>query len=491
MCEGLSLQSKSFLVTCKPSSLTTSRDVTPYTYGYSNFSASLDSKWHIGPRPWPVFAEYSLRSAVNSTMGYSDTGITLRALLPISDSKVRSSIHTYGGPAPVIDVRTVCTRPDITNISFSMDEPPIIRGTVSIPEDLRPGLSRLETTRSGPQVVAQKPGLFACQMSAGVNKYQTSDWNLTICNLNKTSSGSIGTLLPYFEESTDLSPLSTSAFLISNSSGDLSLLSGSKRTFKMTPRVQDNKRLEWLDISQDSTTTEQLNAKLSFSLCLPSFVTWPFNISATARDPLEEPIYSYDTRLNQVRFDGLRKQLDRSNVLANLEERKILSLANESLSKGPQLDTSSFLAGDFFREISTIEPYNGHQTIHLLQRSDPFYAHADRSIGGLGQQILQDGGSVAEAMQSMLMGLVFAAYQEYYFYDVPGGDLNSETAFRRDFVPVQVPGGNGRAAIYPAGATRSYMYVMLCILVHCLVISFVVMAFISGTSKFFCNKEEI
>jgi hypothetical protein len=91
----------------------------------------------------------------------------------------------------------------------------------------------------------------------------------------------------------------------------------------------------------------------------------------------------------------------------------------------------------------------------------------------------------------MLMGLVFAAYQEYYFYDVPGGDLNSETAFRRDFVPVQVPGGNGRAAIYPAGATRSYMYVMLCILVHSLVISFVVMAFISGTSKFFCNKESI
>lgn len=86
-------------------------------------------------------------------------------------------------------------------------------------------------------------------------------------------------------------------------------------------------------------------------------------------------------------------------------------------------------------------------------------------------------------MQSMLMGLVFAAYQEYYFYDVPEGDVSSETAFRRDFVPVQVPGGDGKAAIYPAGATRSYMYVMLCIMLHFLVVSFVVMAFISGTSK--------
>lgn len=364
-----------------------------------------------------------------------------------------------------------------------MDDPPIIRGTVSIPEDLRFGLTHLETTRSGPQLVAQKPGLFACQISAGANKYQLSDWNLTICNLNKTSSGGIGTLLPYFEESEDPSPLSTNAFLLVNSTGDSSLLSGFNGTMKTSPRIQNNKTLEWIDISQDSTTTEQLDVHLSLSLCLPSFVAWPFNITATTRDPLDEPTYLYDTERNQVRFDQLRNQLSRSYIMTNLEDRRVLSLAKESLLNGPEPGTSSFLAGNFFHKISTIDPYNNHQTIHLQQKIDPFYAHADRSIGGLGQQILQDGGSVAEAMQSMLMGLVFAAYQEYYFYDVPEGDVSSETAFRRDFVPVQVPGGDGKAAIYPAGATRSYMYVMLCIMLHCLVVSFVVMAFISGTSK--------
>jgi hypothetical protein len=424
-------------------------------------------------------------------VGFSDTGITLRALLPISDSGVRSSIHTYEGPAPVIDVRTVCTRPEITNISLSMDYPPILRGIVSIPEDLRSGLSRLDTIRSGPQLVAQKPGLFACQISAGVNKYQLSDWNLTICNLDRSSSGSIGTLLPHFQESTDPSPPTTSAFLLSNSSGDSSFLSGFNGTMKITPHEQDNRTLEWLDISPDLTTAEQTNPRLSLSLCFPSFIAWPFNIKATTRDPLEEPIYSYDVDRNQVRFDQLRKQLSRSDILANLEERKVLSLANDSLANGPGSGTSSFLAGDFFKQISTIEQYNGHQTIHLLQKSDPFYAHADRSIGGLGQQILQEGGSVAEAMQSMLMGLVFAAYQEYYFYDVPGSDLSSEIAFRRNFVPVQVPGGTGTAAIYPAGATRSYMYVMLCILVHHLVISFVVMAFISGMPERLYGKNSI
>ena len=210
-----------------------------------------------------MFAEYNFRSSVNGTRGFSDTGITLRALLPISDSKARSSIHTYQGPASVIDARTVCTRPDLTNISLSMDDPPIIRGTVSIPEDLRFGLTHLETTRSGPQLVAQKPGLFACQISAGANKYQLSDWNLTICNLNKTSSGGIGTLLPYFEESEDPSPLSTNAFLLVNSTGDSSLLSGFNGTMKTSPRIQNNKTLEWIDINQDSTTTEQLDVHLS------------------------------------------------------------------------------------------------------------------------------------------------------------------------------------------------------------------------------------
>ena len=350
--------------------------------------------------------------------------------------------------------------------------------------DSSQGISRLISmdTRSGAQLVAQKPGLFACQISAGVDKYQASDWNLTICNLNTTSSGRIGTLLPHFEESRGSPSLSASAFLLTNSSGDPTLLSGFNWTTKTMSRNQGDKNQEWLELSQVLTMTEQLNAGLSLSLCFPSFVTWPFNISATTRDPLEEPMYSYDTNRDQIRFDPLRRQLDGSNILANLEERKVLSLANESLSNRPDADTPSFLAGDFFQKISTIEPYNGHQTVHLLQKSDPFYAHADRSIGGLGQEILQEGGSVAQAMQSMLMGLVFAAYQEYFFYDVAGGELD-ETAFRRGFVPVQVPGGNGRAAIYAAGATRSYLYVMLCILLHYLVVSFVVMTFISGTSK--------
>lgn len=96
-------------------------------------------------------------------------------------------------------------------------------------------------------------------------------------------------------------------------------------------------------------------------------------------------------------------------------------------------------------------------------------------------EILQGGGTIASAMQSMLMGLVFAAYQEFFFYDDPKGEDRGHFALRRDFTPVQVPGGNGTAAIHPAGATRSYMAVILTIGVYCLAVSFVVMAFISGT----------
>ncbi|KAF5850094.1 hypothetical protein GGP41_002296 [Bipolaris sorokiniana] len=86
------------------------------------------------------------------------------------------------------------------------------------------------------------------------------------------------------------------------------------------------------------------------------------------------------------------------------------------------------------------------------------------NIGGLGLEILQEGGTPAEAMQSMLMSVVLADYQRSVFTEVPNGTTSSTAALRSFFITTQVPGGNGRTTANPAGATRSGAVLVILVL---------------------------
>lgn len=79
------------------------------------------AKWGVGVRQYPSFAEYHEGVAADGTSGVSDTGITMRAFLPITGQENRTFIHRYEGMSRVFDTRVVCVRPNITDLKVSGD----------------------------------------------------------------------------------------------------------------------------------------------------------------------------------------------------------------------------------------------------------------------------------------------------------------------------------------------------------------------------------
>lgn len=202
----------------------------------------------------------------------------------------------------MIYVRTVCVRPNITGISLSTEDTPTVRGIVSIP-------SEPQEVISNSQVKRQQPRAFACQTSPGLGKYRETDWNITICNLNGTGLDSVGRIMPYFEGS-ESSPLpATRSFLVINASGDIHSLSKPGISGSRRVDYEFNRSREWLQVSKSVEASADSNSKLSFSLCLPSFVSWAFNISAASREPLKEPTYAYNITSEEVSLEARSKSL--------------------------------------------------------------------------------------------------------------------------------------------------------------------------------------
>jgi hypothetical protein len=161
---------------------------TAYFVTIPDVSGHGDSKWKVGVRrQYPLFAEYAKGMAADGTSGLSDTVLTVRAFLPIDDEGNRSSLHTYKGPAAVIDTHVVCVRPNITDLSLSMgtddlSEDPVVSGKISIP------LSLLETASSS-GLSPSEWNNFSCELPRALSakngmRYDSSDWSLTICRFD-------------------------------------------------------------------------------------------------------------------------------------------------------------------------------------------------------------------------------------------------------------------------------------------------------------------
>lgn len=437
----------------------------------------------------------------------------MRALLPFSDTQSRTSIQAYEGPAPVIDARTICVRPNVTNTRVYANDTDeyevMIAGDISVSDDLLPIL-QTETPFK-----ALEPNRFSCQLSKNFvwDNHRTlnmtahhlaeltSAWDLTVCDFGDFRDVE---LLPSFASGDEEGVLSLSIpFLLINYTGFVDQQVHNRTKFpplelanfnETTPGLHYHPRNEWLDLNQDAQTLDSSDGnnfaetKLSFSLCVQAFTGWLLNVSANSQAPLEESMYYYDTEQSQYRYDKVRKQLLRSSIRPP-EERNVLSLHPQSwlIPKDAELGTFLYIypfgSLEGMMRLPDSEFARSQPSISLLDDVIDQYPKSHKGIGGLGLEILQEGGTPAEALQSMLMTVALADYQQYAFIEVPNGTPNSTSALRSDFITAQVPGGNGRPANRPAGATRSYLIVMIATAIHTTAVFTVFMLFIKSTKN--------
>lgn len=84
------------------------------------------SALRIDPQAWrrsPILAHTFAEHSETGTYadGVDDTGISIRALLPIAAQKTREKLRDFQGIARVIDSRVVCLRPEILDLAICTD----------------------------------------------------------------------------------------------------------------------------------------------------------------------------------------------------------------------------------------------------------------------------------------------------------------------------------------------------------------------------------
>ncbi len=189
--------------------------------------------WRSKPYKFPRFAEYHLKNSSLSDDGVQDTGSIYRAFPPIVDAESRTRLRRYEGPAPVVNSRVVCVRPDIEVKDL------LIVGYADLEEDGQNsyqeislgGVVGLPAYRQYPmlRVFGEKSPSFRCRSPLADPDYPGS-WQLSMCAVElKLKSVSEGPEWSHPKDATNRSfvdpshgPFTRSVVLFLNTTGTVS-----------------------------------------------------------------------------------------------------------------------------------------------------------------------------------------------------------------------------------------------------------------------------
>ena len=129
------------------------------------------------PSGYPAFAEYTEPLTDANQSGIVDTGVSMRAFLPLATEPSRDRLMKYKGLAQVVDTRVVCMRPILSDLSLTALDgvmfPSFIEGrfrtNMSVPGF--PNDSNLTDTAT-----------FKCSFPTSNPLTPASEWPLSICN---------------------------------------------------------------------------------------------------------------------------------------------------------------------------------------------------------------------------------------------------------------------------------------------------------------------
>lgn len=475
-----------------------------FTYTTPNYTNIPESRvlsrgtsWSRKAAVYPTFAEYSEAPFIED--GVSDTGLSLRAFLPYSAAQSREDTYSYDGRTTVLDSRVTCQLPDLEGETVQAEGNDMlylvgsVRATRTTPRLGNVTIKLVPRANgSGYESIYNASVPFFCIAPTASKQSETNStdqWRTTVCQLGECSSQTFsvaGGLISEFKSNQTLpgpgDPLDVSES--SNTYGTAYLMvnvtKGSASTWQaVTERVgpdsgvkppQYSTNGEWLDLIYSNGALV-----LSVSLCYSSFDTadLPVKIISSANRTENTPVFDFDASI--YTFNALRKQYGQYSDSLSPEQRGVLRLDKQNWaankSEVPPVEP-------FMRDFANLGGPGGlgndpNYTGLLWEGTTPQTA-SNKTIQWLSpdlmhiwlfQEIVQSGGSIAFALQSLITLLASMAY-----YDQHGQFDQKAQISQTSFVTANIPLRYG-----------GFLAVAIVLFVHLITLGIIVSMFINGT----------
>ncbi|KAJ4203416.1 hypothetical protein FSOLCH5_007722 [Fusarium solani] len=422
----------------------------------SQANSQVESRGYLATRPrsYPAFAEYT--EPVLPRDGVTDTGLSMRAFLPIDPQSSRELAIGYSGAATLLDTRVACMRPAFSKIkiqAFLFDS--WIAGSVWTKETV----PRLNTSTGMNGRVQHSP--FNCSFSVPSSlgsslDIAASEWPITICNIpfadefGNRDTGLVSEMLPIPPEPYT-QPFPGPMYLVINTTGTFDhwgLVNNAGGDLKIKKTVTD--KTEWTTLETDAS-----GLSFGMTLCSFSLEVQDTNITATRPHGAAEAAASWIASLSMYDTRAIQEQLGGTNPILPRVERGIFELAKKASWLEPP---SMIVINDSYAESSPAPPADfsqimltafndlpggGGHSIDLFgtanNSSDVLEAcefcgmTMSRLHAAVFQGVIKDTGSAAWAIQALVTSLFSMSYYDHFFqFDVPAPiDMETELAVTR------------------------------------------------------------
>ncbi|KAG4431006.1 hypothetical protein IFR05_013514 [Cadophora sp. M221] len=437
----------------------------PGTLGKVDTSTST---WLRKPTSYTAFADFKSKQQSIARSRVTDTGLSLRALLPLSDRQDRVSLKEYAGSATVLDTRVVCVSPDAAvdetgNLAF-----------LSVPQEVLQNYS----ASSGNKRLVQDLTSRALIPFSGLKILP--DGNFTLNQISTQLSGS--RLLSQFDalsDNFDVKQNTFNQYIVTYVSIPFPNNTIPKPLGNPTQVIVG----EWLHLVYEDLPLTFSGSRpfIGISLCYNALSAMDMDIQASTDLTRNETIPERTTSLGlQLNFEAIRLQLGESGAAPN--ERGLLEMKfPKGVPEDPESGTNS--SGYIQRTAQWISQ-NQTSTIHpisllpLQVGGDANQSHPDLGLLFYEMMYAAQGPKIGFAMQSMITILAQTVYQEQILY------LDKSTGVKiARLTHAPIPGG--REGIYntvPAGLQLGYSTVLVVMIIHLLLVAGISYLFIFHTT---------
>lgn len=384
-----------------------------------------ETPWARNPQFYPTFGEYS--SPVPPRSDVDDTGVLLRAFLPMTDSQQRQTLRNYTGKALVLDSRVACQQPILTNLSLSWD--PTSGSICAI-------TGFYENSTSSPGLLTPNtPVSFACPSYFYSNGY-------TVCQLENIGIGEnvtgnpAGALQSAFTDSADESPMRIfgAPYLVFNSTIDVTTVTedGDPPLGLVEAEAPEGSGV-WTHWhipknETESSTSEEFVADFNFTLCYTAFDAARLYVNLYSFVNRTEPLPQFQPSAQSYTFDGVLVQLGNNASNIGARDRGILQMeeldswipsSDDTLPNGvqPWLQGTTDMQSVSLVPGHLIDHYTSGNQSSVLDTANLWYTtpgmtNADPSLVSLFTETMANNQSIAGAMSSLITVLSSMAYYD-------------------------------------------------------------------------------